>query len=180
MQKLNLNNIPEAPENKDFWVVGTANREGSIDSNSYKKNLKELGKGGSIDLNDRDALKALYSAMRDAVSLVLITEDLCVYDDDPSSHDKGTYTVSLPEIEIPDYMVPTFVVSGLFKDTLGYTHRLETLKLQWNEQYSLLVGRWEELNEDDEDVHYILELEPISATEYRMSIMIDRQTPEPE
>lgn len=39
MQKLNLNNIPEAPENKDFWVVGTANREGSIDSNSYKKNL---------------------------------------------------------------------------------------------------------------------------------------------
>lgn len=42
MQKLNLNNIPEAPENKDFWVVGTANREGSIDSNSYKKNLSAL------------------------------------------------------------------------------------------------------------------------------------------
>lgn len=43
MQKLNLNHIPEAPENKDFWVVGTANREGSIDSNSYKKNLAKIG-----------------------------------------------------------------------------------------------------------------------------------------
>lgn len=42
MQKLNLNHIPEAPENKDFWVVGTANREGSIDSNSYKKNLSAM------------------------------------------------------------------------------------------------------------------------------------------
>lgn len=47
MQKLNLNNIPEAPENKDFWVVGTANREGSIDSNSYKKNLAKVG--GSLE-----------------------------------------------------------------------------------------------------------------------------------
>lgn len=88
-------------------------------------NLKTLG--GGIDLNDRAALRKLYSAMLDAVSLVLITEDLCVYNDDPGSPDKGTYTVSLPEMPVlPEGTDPTFAVSGLFKDMGGISQHFQS------------------------------------------------------
>lgn len=71
MQKLNLNNIPEAPENKDFWVVGTANREGSIDSNSYKKNLAKIG--GSLE--DMTASLTTEQKMQARKNLGLYYED---------------------------------------------------------------------------------------------------------
>ena len=104
--------------------------------------------------------------MLDAASLVLITEDLCVYNDDPSSSDKGTYTVSLPEAPaLPESMPQTLAVSGLFKDTDGNTHRLETLKLQLDPNGNMFVGRWRESN-----TNYILTLEPVSDTEGIMSI----------
>lgn len=77
MQKLNLNNIPEAPENKDFWVVGTANREGSIDSNSYKKNLANIGKdsGGEANIDEKELIRHTISTY-DPLRRVIFSEDL--------------------------------------------------------------------------------------------------------
>lgn len=162
----NLENIPEVSIDKvdAFYVTGTQHRDAAGKTSNLKLNLKTLG-GRGIDLNDRAALKELYSAMLDAASLVLITEDLCVYNDDPSS--PGTYTVSLPEMPaLPGSMDPTYAVSGLFKDTFGNTHSLETLKLQRAPDDNKLVGKWQESNTD-----YILILEPVSDTEDRMSIV---------
>ena len=64
-------------------------------------------------------------------------------------------------------MVPTIAVSGLFKDVDGYTHRLETLKLQryTSDDNTMFRGEWIE-----SDIHYILELEPTSDIEARMYI----------
>lgn len=166
--KQNLTNIPEVDINdvNAFYVVGSTHKDGILGNENYKLNLKSLGGGGGIDLNDRAALRKLYSAMLDAVSLVLITEDLCVYNDDPSSPGKGTYTVLFPELPaLPGSMDVTYAVSGLFKDTLGNTHNLETLKLQWAPNDHKLVGEWQESNTD-----YILTIEPVSDTEGRMSI----------
>lgn len=170
--KQNLTNIPEVDINdvNAFYVVGSTHKDGILGNENYKLNLKSLG--GGIDLNDRAALRKLYSAMLDAVSLVLITEDLCVYNDDPSSPDKGTYTVLFSELPaLPGSMDVTYAVSGLFKDTLGNTHNLETLKLQWSPNDHKFVGEWQESNTD-----YILTIEPVSDTEGRMSIARELDT----
>lgn len=168
--KQNLTNIPEVKLNdvEHFYVMGSRHKDGILGVENQKVDLKELG-GGGIDLNDRAALRALHYAIQDALTLV-ITEDMCVYNDDPSSPDKGTYTVSLPEVPaLPESMGPTFAVSGFFKDTLGNAHNLVTLKLQWVSEDHKLVGEWKE-----RDSNYILTLEPVSDTEGRMSINIQQ------
>ena len=168
--KYNLENIPEVSIDKvdAFYVTGTSHRDAAGKTNNLKLNLKTLG-GEGIDLTDREALRKLYSAMLDAASLVLITEDLCVYNDDPSSPDKGTYTVSMPEEPaLPGSMDPTIAVSGLFKDVEGNTHRLENLELRASNDNEFM-GKWQESNTE-----YILTLKlilnPVSGTKGRMSI----------
>lgn len=99
--------------------------------------------------------------MMDALTLVVITEDMCVYNDTPGSEGYGTYTVSIPELpELPEGLSPIVAVSGLFKDTNGDTHRLETLTLQYDEDNDRFNGTWEESG-----IPYILRLLFDSPTE---------------
>lgn len=123
--------------------------------------------GGSVDLNDTAALKALYYAMMDALTFVVITEDMCVYDDTPSSENYGGYFVSLPEIpEFPEGINLTIAVSGLFKDVNGNTHRLETLKLQPDDEDPVFRGSWME-----SDIRYNLFLKFPSFTDTSTAFM---------
>lgn len=82
--------------------------------------------------------------MMDALTLVVITEDMCVYNDNPDSADRGAYTVTVPKYPsgLPAGLNPIIAVSGLFKDIAGNTHSLETLKLVPDDENPVFRGSW--------------------------------------
>lgn len=49
MTKVNMDNIPVAQEGKDFWVVGTYNKDGGITQRNVKKNIGSVAGKGSGD-----------------------------------------------------------------------------------------------------------------------------------
>lgn len=93
--------------------------------------------------------------MMDALTLVVITEDMCVYIDDRDSDNYGGYAVTIPEFpsEYPEGLNYILAVSGLFKDRAGNTHSLETLKLVPDDEGLVFRGSWME-----SDIRYDLVL----------------------
>jgi hypothetical protein len=73
----NLTNITEVniEDVEHFYVVGTKNRDGILAGN-YKVDIKKLSGGGGIDLTDKEALKALWRALQDAIQVVITNDDV--------------------------------------------------------------------------------------------------------
>lgn len=124
--KHNLENIPEVSIDKvdAFYVTGTQHRDAAGKTNNLKLNLKTLG-GGSIDLTDKEALKALWDALQDAIAIVITEADVVRREgtevEDPAIYYEVMNTEGFPTISSPESELAAFSpkVVGTFMDADG-------------------------------------------------------------
>ena len=119
--KHNLENIPEVSIDKvdAFYVTGTQHRDAAGKTNNLKLNLKTLG--GGIDLTDREALKALWSALQDAIQVVITEADVEEVTNEGFTSYRVVNTEGFPDIS-SEYFNPSEFspkIRGIFKDTNG-------------------------------------------------------------
>jgi len=134
--KHNLENIPEVSIDKvdAFYVTGTQHRDAAGKTNNLKLNLKTLG-GGGIDLTDKEALKALWNALQDAIAVVITNDDVEEQVDDDYIFYEVLNTEGFPDETWTEGDMRNFrpKVVGVFRDTTGGVEYQVSAKLNFGD-----------------------------------------------